>query len=248
MREASGTREPHPKLKQPDHRPGRIPPATRSVDTERRHRMAWSTQQLARLANTTTNTVRHYHKVGLLELPDRGSNGYKQYGAAHLIRLLQIKRLSDLGFSLAQVAEMDRPDQDPADEIRALDAELAESMERMGRVRAELASILEHGASADIPPGFAPVSGQISEAQRSLLTVYSTVFSEPALKQFSEAVAVQGDIDVEFEAPPPMRTMPPSLPSPRVSPKRCTASAAPPRTSPTLSPARRTVRSLPRPP
>jgi DNA-binding transcriptional MerR regulator len=164
--------------------------------------MAWSTQQLARLANTTTNTVRHYHKVGLLDLPDRGSNGYKQYGAAHLIRLLQIKRLGNLGFSLAQVAEMDRPGQNPADEIRALDAELAASMERMGRVRAELASILEHGASADIPPGFAPVSGQISDAQRSLLTVYSTVFSEPALEQFSEAVAVQGDIDVEFEALP----------------------------------------------
>jgi DNA-binding transcriptional MerR regulator len=164
--------------------------------------MAWSTQQLARLANTTANTVRHYHKVGLLDLPDRCSNGYKQYGAAHLIRLLQIKRLGDLGFSLAQVAEMDRPGQDPADDIRALDAELAASMERMGRVRAELASILEHGASADIPTGFAPVSGQISDAQRSLLTVYSTVFSESALEQFSEAVAVQGDIDVEFEALP----------------------------------------------
>jgi DNA-binding transcriptional MerR regulator len=164
--------------------------------------MAWSTQQLARLANTTTNTVRHYHKVGLLELPDRGSNGYKQYGASHLLRLLQIKRLSDLGFSLAQVAEMDRLGQDPADEIRALDAELAASMERMGRIRAELASILEHGASADIPTGFAPVSGQISDAQRSLLTVYSTMFSETTLEQFSEAVAEQGDIDIEFEALP----------------------------------------------
>jgi DNA-binding transcriptional MerR regulator len=164
--------------------------------------MAWSTQQLARLANTTTNTVRHYHKVGLLDLPERGANGYKQYGVPYLLRLLQVKRLSDLGFTLAQVAEMGAPNRDPADDIRALDAELDASMERISGVRAQLASILEHGASADIPSGFAPVSGTISDAQRSLLAVYSIVFSEPALEDFGKAVATGADIDVEFEALP----------------------------------------------
>ncbi|MEC5180149.1 helix-turn-helix domain-containing protein [Arthrobacter sp. CG_A4] len=164
--------------------------------------MAWSTQQLAGLANTTVNAVRHYHRVELLDLPDRAANGYKQYGVPHLIRLLQIKRLGDLGFSLAQVAGMDRPGGDPADEIRALDAELAATMERLAAVRAELATILEHGAAADIPPGFAAVSGEISESQRSMLSVYSTVFDESALEALSHAVAERSDVDDEFERIP----------------------------------------------
>jgi DNA-binding transcriptional MerR regulator len=165
--------------------------------------MAWSTEQLARLANTTANTVRHYHKVGLLDHPERTANGYKRYGVPHLLRLLQIKRLSELGFSLAQVAEMGRtgPDsaQDAAEEIRVLDDELAATMERLARTRSELAQILEHGAAADTPTGFAPVSGHLSESQRSMLAVYSTVFNESSLKDLSDAVAVQDDIDVEFE-------------------------------------------------
>ncbi|MEU6696234.1 MerR family transcriptional regulator [Pseudonocardia sp. NPDC046786] len=59
--------------------------------------MAWSTREIAELAGTTARSVRHYHQVGLLPEPERRSNGYKQYGVTHLIRLLRIKRLVDLG-------------------------------------------------------------------------------------------------------------------------------------------------------
>ncbi|HEX7352130.1 MerR family transcriptional regulator [Brachybacterium sp.] len=38
--------------------------------------MAWSTSELARLAQTTTSTIRHYHRLELLELPQRRPNGY----------------------------------------------------------------------------------------------------------------------------------------------------------------------------
>ncbi|MFD2466244.1 MerR family transcriptional regulator [Amycolatopsis silviterrae] len=44
--------------------------------------------------------MRHYHEVGLLAEPERLANGYKQYGVVHLVRLLRIKRLVGLGFSL----------------------------------------------------------------------------------------------------------------------------------------------------
>ncbi len=52
--------------------------------------MAWSTRQLAALAGTTLRAVRHYHEVGLLDEPERASNGYKQYRTEHLLRLLRI--------------------------------------------------------------------------------------------------------------------------------------------------------------
>ena len=42
--------------------------------------MAWSTRELAGLAGTTVNTIRHYHRLGLLDEPERRYNGYKQYG------------------------------------------------------------------------------------------------------------------------------------------------------------------------
>ncbi|MCX6466467.1 MAG: MerR family transcriptional regulator [Pseudonocardiales bacterium] len=46
--------------------------------------------------------MRHYHDVGLLEEPRRRTNGYKQYGVAHLVRVLRITRLADLGLTLPQ--------------------------------------------------------------------------------------------------------------------------------------------------
>ena len=67
--------------------------------------MSWSTREIAELAGTSLRAVRHYHEVGLLAEPERRANGYKQYGVRHLVRLLRVKRLVDLGFSLNQIAE-----------------------------------------------------------------------------------------------------------------------------------------------
>ena len=79
--------------------------------------MAWSTRELAELTGTTLRTVRHHHEVGLLTEPERRANGYKQYGVAHLVRVLQVKRLTDLGFSLTQIADMDGTDDHPEEAL-----------------------------------------------------------------------------------------------------------------------------------
>jgi DNA-binding transcriptional MerR regulator len=80
--------------------------------------VAWSTRQIAELAGTAVNTVRHHHEAGLLDEPERRSNGYKQYGVPHLLRLLQIRRLRDLGVPLAQIETLGRADEDPAEALR----------------------------------------------------------------------------------------------------------------------------------
>ncbi|MGF0315958.1 hypothetical protein [Nocardia fluminea] len=54
--------------------------------------------------------------------PEYASIGDKQYRTEHLVRLLQIKRLSDLGVPPAQIAAMGRADEDPDDAIRVLHA------------------------------------------------------------------------------------------------------------------------------
>ena len=67
--------------------------------------------QIADLAGTTPRAVRHYHRLGLLEVPPT-VRGRREYGVEHLARLLRIRWLADGGLSLRQVAEI--LDSDPA--------------------------------------------------------------------------------------------------------------------------------------
>ncbi|WP_031464897.1 MerR family transcriptional regulator [Sciscionella sediminilitoris] len=164
--------------------------------------MAWSTRQLAELAGTTVKAVRHYHRIGLLEEPERASNGYKRYGVAHLVRLVQIKRLGELGVPLAQIAAMERADEEPDEAIRVLDAELEATIGRLTRIRAELAVILRHRAPLGVPPGFETIARDFSTTQRALLTAYSTVFSEEDMAEFREMVAAREETDDEFDRLP----------------------------------------------
>lgn len=151
--------------------------------------MAWSTRELAELAGTTVKTVRHYHKLGLLDEPERASNGYKQYQVTHLLRLLQITRLADLGVPLAQIATMGRADEDPDAALRVLDSELEATIERLQRIRGELAVILTQQAPTDMPAGFGAAAGDLSAADRSLIMIYSRVFDDSAMREMRQMVA-----------------------------------------------------------
>ena len=146
--------------------------------------MAWSTREIAELAGTSLRAVRHYHEVGLLEEPERRSNGYKQYGVAHLVRVLRIKRLTDLGFSLPQIAAMGDADDHPAEALRTLDAELAATIERLQRARLELALILRRSVPTDLPVEIAPAAAAeaaLSDADRSFIVVMTRVLGPRGL-------------------------------------------------------------------
>lgn len=164
--------------------------------------MAWSTRQLAELAGTTVKAVRHYHSIGILDEPERASNGYKQYEAVHLLRLLQIKRLSELGLSLAQIADMDGSKHLPDEAIRMLDAELEARIRQLQSVRDELAVVLEHQAPLDLPAGFGVVARELSARDRAMLLLYSQVLDERAMADLLDLVRVKDPLDDEFDALP----------------------------------------------
>jgi DNA-binding transcriptional MerR regulator len=99
-------------------------------------------KELADIAGTTVRTVRHYHAVGLLEVP-RLTGGVRDYGLDHLARLLRIRWLVDAGLSLPAIAEVlpaqGRPRQDTAlEDLRAtlsgLDSRLTELTAQRERV------------------------------------------------------------------------------------------------------------------
>lgn len=114
--------------------------------------MAWSTRELAELAGTTLNAVRHYHRVGLLDEPERMSNGYKQYEVRHLVRLLQIRRLRDLGVPLDRIEQASAPGSTSTAALSAIDVELEKSIERLQRARTEICAILRGATATDSSP------------------------------------------------------------------------------------------------
>lgn len=150
--------------------------------------MAWSTREIAELTGTTLRAVRHYHQVGLLAEPERRSNGYKQYGVAHLVRVLRIKRLTDLGFSLPQIAEMGEHDDHPAEALRSLDAELAATIERLQRARVELAVLLRQAGPTDLPPELVPAAAEagLTEVDRSFVVVLTRVLGPRRMQAYAD--------------------------------------------------------------
>lgn len=166
--------------------------------------MTWSTRQLAELAGTTVKTVRHYHQIGLLDEPERAGNGYKLYGVTHLVRLLRIKRLVDLGVPLAQVALLGQGDDRTDETLRAIGAELADTIGRLQQVRAELESILHHRAPTDLPPGFNEIATDLPDANRALILIFSHVFGPTAMAGHAEMLqyARRNSQDAEFIALP----------------------------------------------
>lgn len=66
----------------------------------------WSIQDVARLAGTTSRTLRHYGEKGLLEPSRVGHNGYRYYDQPALVRLQRILLLRELGLGLPAIAEV----------------------------------------------------------------------------------------------------------------------------------------------
>ncbi|CAM3663730.1 helix-turn-helix domain-containing protein [Isoptericola cucumis] len=155
--------------------------------------MAWSTRELADLAGTTVNTVRHYHRLGLLEEPERRYNGYKQYEVRHLVRLLRIRRLADLGVPLGQIGAVAGAGDGAPQALQAVDAELAASIERLQQARADIAAILRDGAPADSPSGFESVGSRLSEADSSIVHIYTRLYDEQALADLRAMVETDDD-------------------------------------------------------
>jgi DNA-binding transcriptional MerR regulator len=168
--------------------------------------MSWSTREIGELAGTSLRTVRHYHDIGLLETPDRGTNGYKQYGVRHLVRLLRIRRLSELGFSLAQIATMSEADDDTTTLLRTVGAELADTIDRLQQARLDVAQLLDTAdPDPSTPAELLSVADEAStDADRAFLVVIAKVVSAPVLDAYVDMLRAGHDEPVlrEFESLP----------------------------------------------
>lgn len=72
--------------------------------------------KLARLTDTTVETIRYYEKEGLLPAPSRSDSNYRLYGDAHIERLQFIRHCRTLDMALNDVRALlqyrDTPSED----------------------------------------------------------------------------------------------------------------------------------------
>lgn len=100
--------------------------------------MEWSIQQIARMAGTTSRTLRHYDDTGLVPPSRVGANGYRYYDADALVRLQRVLLLRELGLGIPAIAEVLDGQRD---DEHALELHLTWLREEQGRLDRQIASV-----------------------------------------------------------------------------------------------------------
>jgi DNA-binding transcriptional MerR regulator len=68
--------------------------------------VAVTISQAAAFAGVTVKTVRHYHRLGLVDEPERDLSGYRRYDSTDLLRLVQVRTLAGAGVPLAEIGPL----------------------------------------------------------------------------------------------------------------------------------------------
>lgn len=95
--------------------------------------MEWSIIDIARLAGTTSRTLRHYDGVGLLAPSRVGTNRYRYYDEQALVRLQRILLLRELGLGILAIIEVMDGQRDSAHALSVHLEWLAREEERLDR-------------------------------------------------------------------------------------------------------------------
>jgi len=114
--------------------------------------------QLASETGCQVETIRYYEHIGVLPPPTRAPNNYRVYGDSHRRRLVFIRRMRDLGFSLEEVRALLRMIEGGAytcAEVQALGQEHLEAVREkiadLRRVESALAELVGRCTGANTP-------------------------------------------------------------------------------------------------
>lgn len=127
-------------------------------------------KELAELAGTTVRTVRHYHHVGLLQVP-AAAGGMRDYGLEHLARLLRIRWLVGAGLSLATIRDVlaSEAGAEPVGGLADLRGTLAAIDEQLDDLRAQrerIVSLIERaesdGSVTPLPSGLSRMYDRVA--------------------------------------------------------------------------------------
>ncbi|MBW8486751.1 MerR family transcriptional regulator [Actinomadura parmotrematis] len=129
--------------------------------------------ELADLVGTTVRTIRYYHQIGLLPVPET-RDGRRDYDLTHVARLVRVRLLAQAGVPLSRIADMTAPG-GPAGGDRAsvlvdleaaliaLDEQQERLRERKERVQRLIGALRQHERLSPLPPAMARFYDAIEE-------------------------------------------------------------------------------------
>jgi MerR family copper efflux transcriptional regulator len=107
------------------------------------HMEALTTGRLAAETGVSVETLRFYHRIGLLPEPPRTATGYRQYPPEAIRRVRFIRRAKAVGFKLAEIAELlELRTESPEDRIR-VERRIRRTMERVEEQARELEEMMD---------------------------------------------------------------------------------------------------------
>ncbi|MEU4421681.1 MerR family transcriptional regulator [Actinoplanes sp. NPDC024001] len=166
-------------------------------------------KELADLTGTTVRTVRYYHQIGLLPVPER-RDGRRDYDLVHVARLVRARWLAQAGIPLATIAVMlgdgqapsttaapdRRPESVLADlraGVAALDQQLLELRTQRDRLNRLIAGVERDGQLSPMPASMALFYDRI-EARAPDERTRRVVRQE---RDFMELACYRGDMPAE---------------------------------------------------
>lgn len=100
--------------------------------------------ELARTASVSTDTLRHYERLGLLPAPKRTGGNYRVYAAEAVQRVRLIRNALAMGFSLKELLRIIKIRDEGGAPCREVRQMAEEKVAALGRQIDELATYREH--------------------------------------------------------------------------------------------------------
>jgi DNA-binding transcriptional MerR regulator len=117
--------------------------------------------QLAAHVGVTMRAIRHYHRLGLLEEPERDASGYRRYGAQAVVAGVPLARIEEL---------LDADPPEFAAAITDIDAALKQRIRELTRHRRRIAELAE-GDRLFLPAEVVEILDQLREMGVSERTI-----------------------------------------------------------------------------
>ena len=192
---------------------------------------------LAEAVGVSTRAVRHYHRIGLLPEPPRRINGYRTYGVRDVLRLARVRRLTELGLSLDEAADV------LADADDAVSVPTAELLHRMTtafpgsdaarRDREFLALLDTSGAAALVAEQYREVLhdpevvARIAELYRRFDELATRSVDDPEVAELARDFAAAVPTELVSESTPAWTSTPIRSPGGAASPGGCCGAPTP---------------------
>jgi DNA-binding transcriptional MerR regulator len=155
--------------------------------------------EVAKRTGLSVRALHHYDEIGLLVPSQRSDSRYRLYDESDLLRLMQIKALRQLGFSLQEIRDLlAASDYPPLRTIEERIAAIDQQIESQRRMRVHLERI-----AAALRGGRSPSAAELIEAIEAM-TMFDKYFSEEQQKELRERGATVGEArirEVENEWP-----------------------------------------------